>query len=39
VGIAVELAEIGFFAHHILLAETRLAGRDSVAVRRLQTLL
>jgi hypothetical protein len=39
VGIAVELAEIGFFAHHVLLAETRLTGRNSVAVRRLQTLL
>ena len=39
VGIAVELAEISFFAHHILLADTRITGRDSVAVRRLQTLL
>jgi hypothetical protein len=39
VGITVELAEIGFFAHHVLLADTRLTGRDSVAVRRLQTLL
>jgi hypothetical protein len=39
VGIAVELAEIGFFAHDVLLAETRFTGRDSAAVRRLQTLL
>jgi hypothetical protein len=39
VSIAVELAEIGFFAHDVLLAKTRLAGRDSAAVRRLQTLL
>ncbi|MDH3605005.1 MAG: hypothetical protein OEU26_35855 [Candidatus Tectomicrobia bacterium] len=39
VGIAVELTEIGFFVHHVLLDRTRLTGRDSAAVRRLQTLL
>jgi hypothetical protein len=39
VGITVELAEIGFFTHHTLLAETRLTGRDLATVRRLQTLL